>query len=154
MAAADEVGAPIILQASAGARKYAGDPFIKHLIQAACEAFPHIPLVMHQDCGTSLKVCAGAIDLGFGSLMEDGKTRRVQVQPQAHGRHPGRQLREGNPPAHSQHAFGDARLVFGAARAAGHHQPVRRSGRTRAITCGEPMGSLGGTNMLKICRVF
>ncbi len=46
MAAADEVGAPVILQASAGARKYAGEPFIKHLIQAAVEAFPHIPLVM------------------------------------------------------------------------------------------------------------
>ncbi|MES2583022.1 MAG: class II fructose-bisphosphate aldolase [Pseudomonadota bacterium] len=80
MSAADEVGAPVILQASAGARKYAGEPFIKHLIQAACEAFPHIPLVMHQDHGTSLKVCQGAIDLGFGSvmmdgsLMEDGKT--------------------------------------------------------------------------------
>ncbi len=80
MAAADEVGAPVILQASAGARKYAGESFIKHLIQAACEAYPHIPLVMHQDHGTSPKVCAGAIDLGFGSvmmdgsLMEDGKT--------------------------------------------------------------------------------
>jgi len=80
MAAADEVGAPVILQASAGARKYAGEPFIKHLIQAACEAYPHIPLVMHQDHGTSPQVCAGAIALGFGSvmmdgsLMEDGKT--------------------------------------------------------------------------------
>lgn len=62
MAAADEVGAPVILQASAGARKYAGEPFIKHLIQAAVEAFPHIPLVMHQDHGTSPKVCQGAID--------------------------------------------------------------------------------------------
>ena len=80
MAAADETGAPVILQASAGARKYAGESFIKHLIQAATEAYPHIPLVMHQDHGTSPKVCAGAIDLGFGSvmmdgsLMEDGKT--------------------------------------------------------------------------------
>ncbi len=80
MAAADEVGAPVILQASAGARKYAGESFIKHLIQAACEAYPHIPLVMHQDHGTSPKICQGAIDLGFGSvmmdgsLMEDGKT--------------------------------------------------------------------------------
>ncbi len=80
MAAADEVGAPVILQASAGARKYAGESFIKHLIQAATEAYPHIPLVMHQDHGTSPKVCQGAIDLGFGSvmmdgsLMEDGKT--------------------------------------------------------------------------------
>ena len=80
MAAADEVGAPVILQASAGARKYAGESFIKHLIQAACEAYPHIPLVMHQDHGTSPKVCQGALNLGFGSvmmdgsLMEDGKT--------------------------------------------------------------------------------
>ena len=80
MAAADEVGAPVILQASAGARKYAGESFIKHLIQAATEAYPHIPLVMHQDHGTSPKVCQGALDLGFGSvmmdgsLMEDGKT--------------------------------------------------------------------------------
>jgi len=80
MAAADETGAPVILQASAGARKYAGESFIKHLIQAATEAYPHIPLVMHQDHGTSPKICAGAIDLGFGSvmmdgsLMEDGKT--------------------------------------------------------------------------------
>jgi fructose-bisphosphate aldolase, class II len=80
MEAAKEVGAPVILQASAGARKYAGEPFIKHLILAASEAYPHIPLVMHQDHGTSPKVCQGAIDLGFGSvmmdgsLMEDGKT--------------------------------------------------------------------------------
>ena len=72
MAAADEVGAPVILQASAGARKYAGEPFIKHLIQAAVEAYPHIPLVMHQDHGTSPKVCEGAINLGFGSVMMDG----------------------------------------------------------------------------------
>ena len=80
MTAADAVGAPVILQASAGARKYAGEHFIKHLIQAATEAYPHIPLVMHQDHGTSPKICQGAIDLGFGSvmmdgsLMEDGKT--------------------------------------------------------------------------------
>ncbi len=80
MSAAAEVGAPVILQASAGARKYAGESFIKHLIQAAVEAYPQIPLVMHQDHGTSPKICQGAIDLGFGSvmmdgsLMEDGKT--------------------------------------------------------------------------------
>jgi fructose-bisphosphate aldolase class II len=72
MSAADEVGAPVILQASAGARKYAGESFIKHLIQAATEAWPHIPLVMHQDHGTSPKVCEGAIRLGFGSVMMDG----------------------------------------------------------------------------------
>jgi fructose-bisphosphate aldolase class II len=80
MMAADEVGAPVILQASAGARKYAGEPFIKHLIQAAVEQWPHIPLVMHQDHGQSPSVCQGAINLGFssvmmdGSLHEDGKT--------------------------------------------------------------------------------
>jgi fructose-bisphosphate aldolase class II len=72
MAAADEVGAPVILQASAGARKYAGEPFIKHLIEAAIEMYPHIPLVMHQDHGQSPAVCQGAIDLGFSSVMMDG----------------------------------------------------------------------------------
>ena len=72
MAAAHETGAPVILQASAGARKYAGESFIKHLIQAATEAYPHIPLVMHQDHATSPQICQGAIDLGFGSVMMDG----------------------------------------------------------------------------------
>ena len=75
MAAADEVGAPVILQASAGARKYAGEHFIKYLIQAACEAYPHIPLVMHQDHGTSPEICQGALNLGFGSVMMDGSLR-------------------------------------------------------------------------------
>ncbi len=80
MTAAAEVGAPVILQASAGARKYAGEAFIKHLIQAALEAYPQVPLVMHQDHGQNPEVCKGAIDLGFssvmmdGSLMADGKT--------------------------------------------------------------------------------
>ena len=81
MAAADEVGAPVILQASAGARKYAGEPFIKHLIAAAAEAYPHIPLVMHQDHGTSPKICQGAIDLGFGSVMMDGSLREDGKTP-------------------------------------------------------------------------
>ena len=75
MSAADEVGAPVILQASAGARKYAGEHFIKYLIQAAAEAYPHIPLVMHQDHGTSPAICQGALDLGFGSVMMDGSLR-------------------------------------------------------------------------------
>ena len=80
MEAAREVGAPVILQASAGARKYAGEPFIKHLIQGALEAYPEIPLVMHQDHGQSPAICQGAINLGFssvmmdGSMLEDGKT--------------------------------------------------------------------------------
>ncbi|NBS74670.1 MAG: fructose-bisphosphate aldolase class II [Betaproteobacteria bacterium] len=72
MSAADEVNAPVILQASAGARKYAGESFIKHLIQAAIESYPHIPLVMHQDHGQSPDVCQGAINLGFSSVMMDG----------------------------------------------------------------------------------
>jgi len=81
MAAADEVGAPVILQASAGARKYAGEHFIKYLIQAASEAYPHIPMVMHQDHGTSPKICQGALDLGFGSVMMDGSLREDGKTP-------------------------------------------------------------------------
>jgi fructose-bisphosphate aldolase class II len=72
MTAAAEVGAPVILQASAGARKYAGEAFIKHLILAAIEQYPQVPLVMHQDHGQSPEVCRGAIDLGFSSVMMDG----------------------------------------------------------------------------------
>ena len=80
MEAAHEVNAPVIMQASAGARKYAGEIFLKHLIQAAVESFPHLPVAMHQDHGQSPTVCEGAIKLGFssvmmdGSLHEDGKT--------------------------------------------------------------------------------
>jgi fructose-bisphosphate aldolase class II len=72
MSAAAEVGAPVILQASAGARKYAGEPFIKHLILAATEQWPDVPLVMHQDHGQSPDVCNGAMKLGFSSVMMDG----------------------------------------------------------------------------------
>lgn len=80
MLAADKTDSPVIVQASAGARKYAGAPFLRHLILAAVEEFPHIPVVMHQDHGTSLAVCQRSIQLGFssvmmdGSLGEDGKT--------------------------------------------------------------------------------
>ncbi len=80
MAAADEVNAPVIMQASAGARKYAGEAFLRHLIDAAVEAYPHIPVVMHQDHGQSPAVCMAAIRSGFtsvmmdGSLMDDGKS--------------------------------------------------------------------------------
>ncbi|WOX04372.1 class II fructose-bisphosphate aldolase [Microbulbifer pacificus] len=80
MEAADQTDSPVIVQASAGARKYAGAPFLRHLILAAVEEFPHIPVVMHQDHGTSPAVCQRSIQLGFssvmmdGSLMEDGKT--------------------------------------------------------------------------------
>jgi fructose-bisphosphate aldolase class II len=80
MEAADALNAPVIVQASAGARKYAGAPFIRHLILAAIEEFPHIPVCMHQDHGASPGVCIRSIQLGFssvmmdGSLKEDGKT--------------------------------------------------------------------------------
>lgn len=80
MEAADKTNSPVIVQASAGARKYAGAPFLRHLILAAIEEFPHIPVCMHQDHGTSPSVCQRSIQLGFssvmmdGSLMADGKT--------------------------------------------------------------------------------
>ena len=72
MAAAAEADAPVIMQASAGARKYAGEHFLRHLISAAVESYPTVPVVMHQDHGQSPKVCQGAIDLGFSSVMMDG----------------------------------------------------------------------------------
>ena len=80
MEAAAETDSPVILQGSAGARKYAGEPFLRHLILAALEAYPQIPVVMHQDHGASPAVCVNAIQSGFssvmmdGSLKEDGKT--------------------------------------------------------------------------------
>ena len=80
MSAAAQADAPVIMQASAGARKYAGEAFLRHLIEAAVESFPHVPVVMHQDHGQSPAVCLQAMRLGFssvmmdGSLLEDGKT--------------------------------------------------------------------------------
>jgi len=80
MEAADATDSPVIVQASAGARSYAGAPFLRHLILAAIEEWPHIPVVMHQDHGTSPAICQRSIQLGFssvmmdGSLKEDGKT--------------------------------------------------------------------------------
>lgn len=80
MQAADQTNSPVIVQASAGARSYAGAPFLRHLIQAAVEQYPHLPVAVHQDHGTSPAVCQRSIQLGFssvmmdGSLMEDGKT--------------------------------------------------------------------------------
>ena len=80
MEAAAETDSPVIMQASAGARKYAGDPFLRHLLLAAVESYPHLPVVMHQDHGQTPAVCMAAIRSGFtsvmmdGSLLEDGKT--------------------------------------------------------------------------------
>ena len=75
MEAAHEVNAPVIMQASAGARKYAGEAFLKHLIQAAIESYPKLPIAMHQDHGQSPAICEGAIELGFSSVMMDGSLR-------------------------------------------------------------------------------
>ncbi len=72
MEAADETDSPVIVQASAGARKYAGAPFLRHLMEAAVEQYPHIPLVIHQDHGTSPTICQRSIQLGFSSVMMDG----------------------------------------------------------------------------------
>jgi len=72
MLAADQTGSPVIVQASAGARKYAGAPFLRHLILAAIEEWPHIPVCMHQDHGTSPAICQRSIQQGFSSVMMDG----------------------------------------------------------------------------------
>ena len=72
MQAADETDSPVILQASAGARKYAGEAFLRHMVEAAVETYPHIPVVMHQDHGGSPAVCIASIRSGFSSVMMDG----------------------------------------------------------------------------------
>ena len=72
MQAADETSSPVILQASAGARKYAGEAFLRKMVEAAVESYPHIPVVLHQDHGASPAVCQAAIRSGFTSVMMDG----------------------------------------------------------------------------------
>jgi len=72
MQAADEANSPVIMQGSAGARSYAGEPFLRHLISAAIEMYPHIPVVMHQDHGSAPGVCMRSIQSGFSSVMMDG----------------------------------------------------------------------------------
>lgn len=80
MEAADETDSPVIIQASRGARAYSQDAYLRHLMLAASELYPHIPTVMHQDHGNSVETCLSAIENGFtsvmmdGSLEEDGKT--------------------------------------------------------------------------------
>ncbi|QDV24244.1 class II fructose-bisphosphate aldolase [Aureliella helgolandensis] len=80
MEAADETDSPAIIQASRGARAYSQDAYLRHLMQAAAELYPHIPVVMHQDHGNSVATCLSAIENNFtsvmmdGSLEEDGKT--------------------------------------------------------------------------------
>ncbi len=72
MAAANEVDAPVIMQASRGARAYANDIVLKHIIDAMVELYPHIPICMHQDHGNNEATCATAIQYGFTSVMMDG----------------------------------------------------------------------------------
>ena len=72
MSAASELDAPVIMQASAGARKYAGEVFLRQLIEAAVESYPNVPVVMHQDHGQSPAVCLQAMRLNFSSVMMDG----------------------------------------------------------------------------------
>src|SRR5271154_5820870 len=72
MEAAMLTDSPVIVQASAGARKYAGAHFLRHLILAALEEFPSIPVCMHQDHGGSPAVCQKSIQSGFSSVMMDG----------------------------------------------------------------------------------
>lgn len=81
MEAANEVNSPVIVQASAGARKYAGSTFIRHLMLAALEEFPHIPLVMHQDHGASPAVCFRSIQNNFSSVMMDGSLEEDAKTP-------------------------------------------------------------------------
>ena len=81
MQAADETSSPVILQASAGARKYAGEAFLRRMVEAAVESYPHIPVVMHQDHGASPAVCQAAIRSGFTSVMMDGSLKEDMKTP-------------------------------------------------------------------------
>ncbi|HFD91728.1 MAG TPA: fructose-bisphosphate aldolase class II [Gammaproteobacteria bacterium] len=81
MQAADETDSPVIVQASAGARSYAGAPFLRHLMDAAAEQWPHIPIVVHQDHGASPAVCLRSIQLGFTSVMMDGSLEEDMKTP-------------------------------------------------------------------------
>ena len=85
MEGAQETNSPVIVQASAGARKYAGQNFLRHLILAAVEEFPDIPLVMHQDHGASPAACQRSIQLGFSSVMMDGSLQEDQKTPASYG---------------------------------------------------------------------
>jgi fructose-bisphosphate aldolase class II len=81
MQAADEADSPVILQASRGARKYAGENFLRHLILAAVESYPHIPVAMHQDHGNSPATCYSAMRNGFTSVMMDGSLEEDAKTP-------------------------------------------------------------------------
>lgn len=81
MQAAEECASPVILQASAGARKYAGEAFLRRMVEAAVESYPDIPVCMHQDHGASPAVCQASIRSGFSSVMMDGSLREDMKTP-------------------------------------------------------------------------
>jgi len=81
MEAADDTDSPVIIQASAGARTYAGSNFLRHLIIAATEEWPHLPVAMHQDHGASPAVCQRSIQMGFTSVMMDGSLNEDMKTP-------------------------------------------------------------------------
>jgi fructose-bisphosphate aldolase, class II len=81
MLAAHECDSPVILQASAGARKYTGEAFLRHMVEAAVETWPHIPIVLHQDHGASPAVCQRSIRSGFTSVMMDGSLKEDMKTP-------------------------------------------------------------------------
>src|SRR5437868_4695004 len=81
MEAAEETGSPVILQASAGARKYAGEAYLRHMVLAAAETHPDLPIVLHQDHGSSPAVCQASIRSGFTSVMMDGSLREDMKTP-------------------------------------------------------------------------
>lgn len=81
MRGADECNAPVIMQASRGARSYAGDIMLRHMIQALAEMYPHIPLCMHQDHGNNEQTCSSAIRHGFTSVMMDGSLQADMKTP-------------------------------------------------------------------------
>ena len=81
MQAADACDSPVILQGSAGANRYAGEVLLRHLVQAAVEQYPHIPVVMHRDHSPTPAICAQAIQVGFSSVMMDGSLREDMKTP-------------------------------------------------------------------------
>lgn len=81
MAAAEETESPVIIQASRGARSYSQDAYLRHLMLAAAELHPKIPIVMHQDHGNSPETCQSAIDQGFTSVMMDGSLQEDGCTP-------------------------------------------------------------------------
>ena len=81
MQAAEDADSPVILQASAGARSYAGEPFLRHLVLAAVEQYPQIPVCLHQDHGASPAVCQASIRSGFTSVMMDGSLKEDMKTP-------------------------------------------------------------------------